>query len=1300
MPAGALAGLCPACLLAQGAGTESSEPGVAGRFEPPPVEEVAKLFPQLEVLCLLGAGGMGAVYKARQPALDRMVALKVLPSQGAGGANFEERFNREARALARLSHPNIVAVHEFGQAGGLHFFIMEFVDGASLRQLEQGGRLSPREALQIIPQICDALQYAHDEGVVHRDIKPENVLVDRKGRVKIADFGLAKILGVEAESLRLTAEGQVMGTPHYMAPEQVARPLAVDHRADIYSLGVVLYEMLTGDLPLGKFPPPSRKVHVDVRFDEVVLRALENDPERRYQHASEVKTQVETIAGTPPPAAAAQPAAQESQFLRWAGFRLVKVRNGVRAVNWPQALFALAIVFGVLTIAFGVVTLAMGRSVMGWLGVVGWKSVAARLLIAVCVINGAVQYVRRFGKIEDTQPRTPQGTAILAPERFSRKAIIGLCWTPLLIAGFLWFVPTTVVVAPPGDLPAAPSMAWWQIVLSVTLLPLGITAPFGTTILGWLAVGDIRQSRGRISGLPLALFDGLFFPLVALDVFLYIGVGNAINWWTASMAEGPLRNPSQSVVALAALAVCLLVDFLIVRRVWRAVRLSGDTNSSSGDWWWSRTPGAITIGLACVSILAAVAYFAKPPGILMQKPNQSGLFKHKPNQVAEKDSATGALVATLPNGGRMELLALSDAGAASNEWWRPDGMSLAPTTYSIKTPGRFTVANTIQKDLIFRFVNLPNAATFPIFESNPASGLSSGNTVLRDGQLLENAWPMRMAWPESVHSVNLRLGVGVASWQTVATSDALLRNRTSSHQAGDPNWTVQFHHTSERDGQTQLTVVCGLDDQLWQTRIVAVGTNGVEYTESSGTGTPGEKTDTWTYTFRVPLAQVKEFRAQVRPIHWVEFRDVALNGKGSVSRSQLPQRADVQVATRNPKTGALAGKVGRSTVELLAVSDGNAAPNEWWTADGVAIPDTLYEVLHFGNAYHSGRTNKDFIFRWQELPDGASGPFFEFDEGGGGTGGGEVFRDGKLLRYGWPLTGGFLPSATKTAVRFGFAVGLWQTLSIYSGDQSSITQTLLPEYPKLEAKVHQVGENNGGVEVTMVIPNPGKDWDLRVIAVDTNGAEHTYQGANGTPAEPAMLWTYTFPNLPMARLKQFELQLRPVQWIDFGDVMLQPRNRSAVGRSTRKFIPTRLTQEREVRFTEMFDFDKGQAGEFPVQKDGTKVVDGIERNASWMIRHGYDVDAGTNGLQVLQMRIIDLKSNEWDTITTTELDRRLRTQIYGPSRLPAAPDAALPVAHGFRTMSDGMGILQITALDKEKVAVTLRYKLIERAHFE
>ena len=300
LPAGGLAGLCPACLLAQGAADTATQPETPP-FQPPPVEEMARLFPTLEILGLIGKGGMGAVYKARQPVLDRIVALKILPAQVNGGPDFTERFNREARALARLNHPNIVTVHEFGQVSGMPFFIMEYVDGLNLRQLERAGRLSPREALQIVPQICEALQFAHDTGVVHRDIKPDNILVDQKGRVKIADFGIAKILGGPPATGAAETRG-VIGTPHYMAPEQVEKPQSVDHRADIFSLGVVFYEMLTGELPLGKFAPPSASPHavqVDVRLDEVVLRALEKEPDRRYQHASQVKTAVETIASTP-----------------------------------------------------------------------------------------------------------------------------------------------------------------------------------------------------------------------------------------------------------------------------------------------------------------------------------------------------------------------------------------------------------------------------------------------------------------------------------------------------------------------------------------------------------------------------------------------------------------------------------------------------------------------------------------------------------------------------------------------------------------------------------------------------------------------------------------------------------------------------------------------------------------------------------------------------------------------------------------------------------------------------------------
>jgi tRNA A-37 threonylcarbamoyl transferase component Bud32 len=297
LPADAPEGLCPRCLLQGGLGGETGpEPG---RFDVPSPEQLGGLFPQLEILELLGQGGMGAVYKARQPGLDRVVALKVLPPEAGRDPAFAERFAREARALAKLNHPNVVTVYDFGQADGLYYFLMEYVDGINLRQALRAGQLKPAEALKIVPQICDALQYAHDEGVVHRDIKPENILLDKRGRVKITDFGLAKLLGRVPADVNLTGPQQVMGTLHYMAPEQMERPLEVDHRADIYSLGVVFYEMLTGELPLGRFPPPSQKIQLDVRLDDVVFRALEKQPERRYQHASDVKTDVESIYGMP-----------------------------------------------------------------------------------------------------------------------------------------------------------------------------------------------------------------------------------------------------------------------------------------------------------------------------------------------------------------------------------------------------------------------------------------------------------------------------------------------------------------------------------------------------------------------------------------------------------------------------------------------------------------------------------------------------------------------------------------------------------------------------------------------------------------------------------------------------------------------------------------------------------------------------------------------------------------------------------------------------------------------------------------
>lgn len=297
IPENAPGGICPKCALAEAAASTSdpTAPMTGARFNPPSPESLAKSFPQLEILELIGCGGMGAVYLARQENLDRRVALKILSPALAESPSFTERFSREGRLLARLNHPNIVGVHDFGESDGFFFLIMEHVDGVNLRQAMRAGRFTPEQAIGVVPKICEALQYAHEEGVLHRDIKPENILLDERGRVKIADFGIAKLVDENAPDAFSLTGTSMPGTPQYMAPEQIENPSMVDHRADIFSLGVVFYEMLTGELPMGRFAAPSEKTAVDSQIDEIVFRALEKERDRRQQSAEEVKTELEGV---------------------------------------------------------------------------------------------------------------------------------------------------------------------------------------------------------------------------------------------------------------------------------------------------------------------------------------------------------------------------------------------------------------------------------------------------------------------------------------------------------------------------------------------------------------------------------------------------------------------------------------------------------------------------------------------------------------------------------------------------------------------------------------------------------------------------------------------------------------------------------------------------------------------------------------------------------------------------------------------------------------------------------------------
>jgi serine/threonine protein kinase len=277
-------GLCPRCIMRLGmhrakntndGALASSTDATAGSAIP--IDSP----PELEILEPLGRGGMGVVYKARQKKLDRLVALKLIRPESANDPAFAERFSREARAMARLNHPNIVTVHDFGETGGLCYLVMELVEGVDLRGRIKSGPLEPKAALLIAIQICDALEYAHARGVIHRDIKPENILLDSLRGVRIADFGLAKLL-LPGSDLTLTATQHVLGSPHYMAPESLDGSRQIDHRSDIFSLGVVLYEMLTGELPLGRYELPSETVGTDEHLDDFLEKALARKPSDRY----------------------------------------------------------------------------------------------------------------------------------------------------------------------------------------------------------------------------------------------------------------------------------------------------------------------------------------------------------------------------------------------------------------------------------------------------------------------------------------------------------------------------------------------------------------------------------------------------------------------------------------------------------------------------------------------------------------------------------------------------------------------------------------------------------------------------------------------------------------------------------------------------------------------------------------------------------------------------------------------------------------------------------------------------------
>lgn len=316
-------GLCPRCLLAFGREQipDPSVPAPAVGNRGPDLPAI----PGYEITGVVGAGGSGVVFRAarRDDETRQPVALKVLAASGEASAR---RFVREVGALHRLDHPGIVSVFEVGSDARHQWVAMEYVEGLDLRKLLRTGPLSQTQAIRITHELCDALAAAHQKGIVHRDVKPENVLIDRTGRVKVVDFGLVRFESASgSDDARLTRTDMALGTPVYMAPEQIESPCDVDERADVYALGVLLYEMLTGELPLGRFDPPSRSAPIDRRLDAIVLKALAKRPSERFASTLELKRALNHALETADP-------------VLGAGRRLRRLRTRRRGPGWVRRL--------------------------------------------------------------------------------------------------------------------------------------------------------------------------------------------------------------------------------------------------------------------------------------------------------------------------------------------------------------------------------------------------------------------------------------------------------------------------------------------------------------------------------------------------------------------------------------------------------------------------------------------------------------------------------------------------------------------------------------------------------------------------------------------------------------------------------------------------------------------------------------------------------------------------------------------------------------------------------------------------
>ncbi len=1052
-------------------------------FVPPEIRDLAQLFPQLEVLELIGQGGMGAVYKARQRDLDRLVALKVLPTQAGRDPGFAGRFTREARALARLSHPNIVAVHDFGQVRDLHYFIMEYVDGTNLRQVERSGGLEPKQALAIIPQICEALQFAHDKGVVHRDIKPENILVDREGHVKIADFGLAKILG-QRQDLTLTQEGHMMGTPHYMAPEQVEHPQAVDHRADIYSLGVVFYEMLTGELPLGKFAPPSRKVQIDVRLDEVVLRTLEKEPDRRYQQASQVRTEVETIAGTRLETGHPDPADDTG---------LAEIRRQVRGpaigllitgiLNWIMIPLSILVIGAITKVRWlSLHDLTQFNLWPGW--------IPGLLLTTLCLCSFFVWAAFKMMRLQ------AHGAAVAASVLaivVSPGNVVGLfigIWSLVVLSqqevrgGFEQIRRRRIAalsrpspIADQWGIEYRSKRTLWGLPLIHVATGMDPDTGRKRVARGIIAIGDVAQGLIAFGG---AAFGGIVFGGLAVGVIAIGGTGLGLLA-IGGVAVGLIAAFGGGAIGTIALGGGAVGYYAYGGGAWGVhvvTRMVRDPAAVAFFEPWATTLVQAGLGWLSIAMLSAIILIGIGVPVIVKARLERG--RHAP----QKRSAWIGVMITL-----VIVLGVLLPNMMRQRPFRSSGLS-----------------GPVWKMTLFAMdANVGVAAL----------DLDQGTGSFRPGN-----------WPDWSETERL-------NWVTSTGTDLLL-------DYNDGRWAL----ITPNVGGLLMALV---EDRLWDRGTqadleAALHAPGMELElRDLGRACLLPKTPV-NVALRTPITLA--MASVDNRLGLLQITDCILDPKAVTLRwkflsTQRPGSLNVDY----PVSGPYVARLGQGTVELVGVSEHPSAGRPWWAADG--LPYTGRPLFTWGShsTPYGDQMAREFVIRLSGIPEDASWTIWRMDPitgwAGGGVGHGpnQEAPDLKMISATLPS------SARGVTLSVRVATGPWETVAEKEADRTGTSSTSRQGH-NWTVSFSRSAELGGKAQTTVV--HTVKDRDVRLVAMDTRGEEHTTNRTDGSSTDAFSEITAKF-DLHLADIRSFRFQVRPYQWVEFRDVSLNPGHKTRVG---------------------------------------------------------------------------------------------------------------------------------------------------------